>query len=69
MSFYQVRDRRETVSHHSTALDAHRTIKQSRYTSPDTGRYLELVDPTGRIVATYVDGREQVDGIDGSAFV
>lgn len=65
---WEVWDSRECVSRHSAGLDAHRTIKQSRHSSPDSGRRLELFDPIGRIVAVYIDGVEQLDGIDGSAF-
>lgn len=65
---FEVWDNRECVSRHSAAVDAHRSIVNSRYTSPDSGRLLTLIDPEGRIVAIYVDGREQIDGIDGSAF-
>jgi uncharacterized protein YcgI (DUF1989 family) len=66
--FFEVHDAREVVSRHSTALDAHRTITQSRHASPDSGRRLVLFDLSGRLVAIYIDGVEQLDGIDGSAF-
>ncbi len=65
---FEVWDNRECVSRHSTARDAHKTIKQSRHSSPDSGRRLTLVDRLGGIGAIYIDGREQIDGIDGSAF-
>lgn len=68
MSNFEVWDKRECVSHHSTAADAHRTVKQSRYASPDSGRRLTITTPAGQLVAVYIDGREQTDGIDGSAF-
>lgn len=67
MSNFEVWDRREIVSRHSTVIDAHRTVKQSRHTSPDTGRRLTITTPAGQLVAVYIDGREQT-GIDGSAF-
>lgn len=49
---------------------ANRTAVGTGQTSPDTGRRLSLYDPEGRLVALYIDGREQVDpnGNDGSAF-
>jgi hypothetical protein len=67
-SCFKVWDNREVVSTHSTALDAHRTILTSRHASPDSGRRLWLYDTADRIVATYTDGREDTDGLDGSAF-
>ena len=68
ITFHEVWDSRECVSRHSDLLDAHRSILQSRHVSPDTGRRLTLFDQMGRVVAVYIDGREQLDGIDGSAF-
>jgi len=65
---WTVHDAREIVSRHSTGLDAHKTILGSRHVSPDSGRKLWLYDPMGRIVAVYVDGREQLDELSGSAF-
>lgn len=68
MSRWTVWDNREQVSSHSAGIDAHKSCLTTRYASPDTGRRLALYDPTGRIVAVYVDGREQVDELSGSAF-
>lgn len=68
MSHWVVWDNREIVARHSTGIDAHKSITNSRHVSPDSGRKLWLYDPMGRIVATYVDGREQTDGLSGSAF-
>jgi hypothetical protein len=68
MTNFEVWDKRECVSRHSTAIDAHKTIKQSRHSCPDSGRRLTLVDRLGGIVAVYIDGREDVDGLNGSAF-
>lgn len=62
MSFFEVWDRRECVSRHSAALDAHLSILRER-----DARRLTLYDTGGRIVAIYVGGREQI-GRDGSAF-
>jgi hypothetical protein len=66
-SLFKVWDNREVVSRHSTALDAHRSILASRHASPDSGRRLWLYDTANRIVATYIDGVEQI-GADGPAF-
>jgi hypothetical protein len=60
---FQVWDNRECVSHHSTALDAHLSIRRER-----DPRTFTLYDPTGRVVAMYRDGRELVGDLDGSAF-
>lgn len=65
---WTVWDAREIVSRHSAGIDAHKSVVGSRHVSPDSGRKLWLYDPTGRIVAVYVDGREQLDELSGSAF-
>ncbi len=65
---WQVWDTREIVARFSVGREAHKACINSRYVSPDSGRKLFLYDPMGRIVATYVDGREQVDELSGSAF-
>jgi hypothetical protein len=67
-SCWAVWDNREIVSRHSTGLDAHKAILGSRHVSPDSGRKLWLYDPMGRVVAAYVDGREQLDELSGPAF-
>lgn len=66
-SLFEVWDNRECVSRHSTALDAHKTVLQSRHSSLDSGRRLTLFDAGGRLVSVYIDGREQVSELDGSA--
>lgn len=65
---WTVWDNREQVSTHATGIEAHKTCVGSRHTSPDSGRKLCLYDPSGRLAAIYVDGRELVDGLSGSAF-
>lgn len=65
---WTVWDNREIVARHSTGLDAHKAILNSRHVSPDSDRKLWLYDPIGRVVAVYVDGREQLDELSGSAF-
>lgn len=65
---WAVWDNREIVSRHSTGLDAHKSIVNSRHTSPDSDRKLWLYDPINRVVAVYVDGVEQVDELSGPAF-
>lgn len=67
-SGWTVWDTREIVARFSVGREAHKAVTDSRYSSPDTGEKLWLYDPTGRIVAVYVDGREQLDELSGSAF-
>jgi hypothetical protein len=68
MSRWTVWDTREQVSTHSSGIDAHRACIGTRYVSPDSGRRLVLFDPTGRLAAIYVDGREQMSELSGSSF-
>lgn len=68
MSWWTVSDNREIVARFSIGLDAHKACIGSRHVSPDSGRKLWLYDPVGRVVAVYVDGREQLDELSGSAF-
>jgi len=65
---WTVHDNREIVARFSVGREAHEAITNSRHVSPDSGRKLWLYDPTGRVVAVYVDGREQLDGLSGPAF-
>lgn len=67
-SGWTVWDTREIVARFSIGLDAHKACVGTRHVSPDSGRKLYLYDPTGRIAAVYVDGREQLDGLSRSAF-
>lgn len=67
-SGWTVWDTREIVARFSVGLEAHKAIMGSRHSSPDSGRKLWLYDPIGRVVAVYVDGREQLDELSGSAF-
>lgn len=67
-SGWAVWDTREIVARFSAGRDAHKACVGTRYVSPDTGEKLWLYDPIGRIVAVYVDGREQLDELSGSAF-
>lgn len=68
LALWTVWDVREPVSHHSKGIDAHKACLGTRHVSPDSGRRLFLYDPMGRVVATYLDGREELDGLPGSAF-
>lgn len=67
-SGWTVWDAREIVARFSVGRDAHQAITDSCHSSPDSGRKLWLYDPMSRIVATYVDGVEQLDELSGSAF-
>ena len=65
---WTVWDNREIVARFSIGLHAHKACVNTRHTCPDSGRKLWLYDPMGRVVAVYVDGREQLDELSGSAF-
>ena len=67
-SGWTVWDTREIVARFSVGREAHKAITDSGHSSPDTGEKLWLYDPIGRVVAVYVDGREQLDELSGSAF-
>jgi hypothetical protein len=68
VSAWTVWDTREIVARFSSGREAHHACVGTRHVSPDSGRKLCLYDPTGRLAAFYVDGREQIDGLSGSAF-